>query len=311
MTAVGLELAREWQDAMGARVAYAPDGDAWACSSRQELRLFEDDALVAAEGVAGEILGELAFSTDGARVLVAPLAYDRAARAWAPRPPVAETLATGLGSEAAAGFMASAGAWSADGTALALYGEYRPPRGVPGRSGWSGPTARLVLLDRGEALVVWEGARSEPRTAIVVGDALVASGGRAIDVRDRASGRPLAVLNAFPAVARVLRLAGSRLAAGSADGSVALWDAESWEELARWQAHEGEAAGLAWRPGGESLATGGEDGLVRLWSLEGEALGEIDVGAPVTGLAFHPGGDRLLAARAGPAGGVAALQLVS
>src|SRR3954451_19921605 len=99
MTAVGLELAREWHDAIGQRVAYAPDGSGWACSSRQELRLFEDDALVAAEGVAGEILGELTFSSDGARVLVAPLGYERGALAWAPRPPVAETLATGLPSE--------------------------------------------------------------------------------------------------------------------------------------------------------------------------------------------------------------------
>ncbi|WP_037408866.1 WD40 repeat domain-containing protein [Candidatus Solirubrobacter pratensis] len=311
MTAVGLELAREWHDAIGQRVAYAPDGSAWACSSRQELRLFEDDALVAAEGVAGEILGELTFSSDGARVLVAPLAYDRGARAWAPRPPVAETLATGLPSEAAEGFMASAGAWAPDGSALALYGEYRPPRGTSAGAGWSGPPARLVLLDGDAPLVIWEGTRSEPRTAIVVGDALVASGGRAIDVRDRASGRPLAVLAAFATVARTLRLDGAHLAAGSADGTVAVWDSGTWEEVARWLAHEGEAAGLAWHPGGEALATGGEDGLVRLWSLAGDLLGQLDAGAPVTGLAFHPSGKRLLAARAGPAGGVAALELVA
>jgi hypothetical protein len=151
---------------------------------------------------------------------------------------------------------------------------------------------------------VWEGARSEPRSAIFVGDEIVACGGRAIDVRDRNTTRPLAVLDPFGAIARVIRLADGLFAAGAADGTVAVWDAESWTELARWTAHSSEAAGLAWR--GDTLATGGEDALVRLWSLEGEKLGEAEVGAPVTGLASA--GERLLVARAGPAGGVLELR---
>lgn len=294
-----MQVAREWPEAIGSRVAFSPDGSAWACSSQAELRLFEGGELVAAAGVAGEVLGELGFSSDGTRVLVAPLAFARATRVWEPSPPVAETLATGLDPEAAEGFGLHAGAWSPDG-ALALYGEYRPPR--RGGSAWNGPTARLVLLDGGSAQVVWEGARSEPRSAIAVGKHIVASGGRAIDVRDRRTTRPLAVLDAFGAIARVIRLADGLFAAGAADGTVATWDAESWAELGRWPAHSGEARGLAWRE--DSLATGGEDGLVRLWSLDGEKLDEAQVDAPVTGLAFSPDGTRLLVARAGPAGGV-------
>ncbi len=296
-----LKLAREWPEATGTRVAFAPDGSAWACSSQAELRLFEGDELVAAEGVAGDLLWELGFSADGARVLAAPLAYDRTARAWAPRPPVGETLTTGLPPEAEAGFGVHAAAWSADG-ALALYGEYRPSR--RGGSGWDGPGARLVLLDGDRVQVVWEGARSEPRTALLVGSQIVASGGRAIDVRDRSTTRPIAVLDAFESVARTLRLADGLFAAGAADGTVAVWSAESWTELARWPAHPGEARGLTWRE--DTLATGGEDGLVRLWSLEGEQLDETEVGAPVTGLAWH--GERLLVARAGPSGGVLELR---
>src|ERR1700742_616343 len=103
-----LTLAREWPQAGGRRVAFAPDGRAWACASRQQLWLFEDDEPAAEEGVAGELLDELVFSLDGTRVLVAPLAYDRGARGWAPRPPVAAALATGLPHEGATRFPAGA-----------------------------------------------------------------------------------------------------------------------------------------------------------------------------------------------------------
>jgi hypothetical protein len=279
---------------MGLRVAFAPDGSAWACSSMAELRLFEGDELVANAGVAGEVLGELCFSADGTRVLAAPLAFDRAARAWEPRPP--ETLDIA--------FTLVAGAWAADGRALALYGEYRPPR--RGDDDYDGPPAQLVLRDGDTVQVIWEGAPLEPRSAILVGDEIVAAGGRAIDVRDRATTRPLAVLEAFGVIARTLRLAGGRLAAGAADGSVAVWDASTWEPLGQWTAHPGEARGLDWH--GDTLATGGEDGAVRLWSPSGELRDEADAGLPVTGLAFSHDGARLLVARAGPSGSVLELR---
>jgi WD40 repeat protein len=289
------------------RVAYAPTADAWACASRQQLHLFEGDVLVASASAPGDLLSELTFSDDGTRVLAAPLAYDRDARDWSPRPPAVAALGTGLDPGVAAGFSPFASAWASDASALCIYGEYRPPRGLPRRAGARGPTARVVVLDRGEPRVLWEGARSEPRAALLVTDTVIAWGGRAINVCERDSARPVAVLEPFAAVARVLRTDPSHrmLAAGAADGSVALWDTQDFSELARWSAHPGEASGLAWLPGSASLATGGDDGAVRVWSTSGEPLAEIDVGEPVTGLAPHPGGARLLAARAGGAGVVA------
>jgi WD40 repeat protein len=53
------------------------------------------------------------------------------------------------------------------------------------------------------------------------------------------------------------------------------------------------------------LASGGNDGAVRLWTPAGERLAELTLGEPVSGLAFHPDGGRLLAAQSGA--GVAAL----
>jgi hypothetical protein len=302
VTAPVLTREREWREATGTRVAYAPDGRAWACASSLQLHVYEDDAPAASVSAPGNLLGELAFALDGNRVLVAPRAYDRAAGTWRPSPPMHELIAADLPFSASAGLTASAGAWSPDGSALALYAEYRPPRGLPARESWSGPAARLVLRDHERTRVLWEGERSDPRGAIVVGDELVAAGGRAIDVRARADGRPLATLAALPTVARVLRLDAQarRLAAGSEDGTVAVWDAESWDELARWPAHRGAAVDLAWRPGDGALATSGDDGAVRLWSADGEQLAEIMLDAPVTGLAFHPAGELLLAAQDGP-----------
>ncbi len=311
MTGARLTREREWREATGARVAYAPDGRAWACSSAQQLHLYEDDVVVASAGAPGQLLGELSFDIDDNRVLVAPLVYGRAARDWEPSPPVRDLVAAGLDPTAAEGFAASAGAWAPDGSALAVYAEYRPPRGLPAQAGWSGPPARIVLRDGDRATVLWEGDRSEPRGALVVGRALVAAGGRTIDVRGRPDGRPVATLAAMPTVARTLRLdaQGQRLAAGSADGTVAIWDAQSWEETARWQAHPGEAAGLAWAPGGATLASGGQDGTVRLWSPAGEQVAEVALDAPVTGLVFHPGGERLLAAQDGPDDAIVALAM--
>jgi len=47
---------------------------------------------------------------------------------------------------------------------------------------------------------------------------------------------------------------------------------------------------------------------VRLWSPSGVLRDEASAGPPVTGLAFSPDGSRLLAARAGPDGGVLELR---
>lgn len=295
-----MRVTREWQ-MPATQLAYAPAGDAWAAATAQLLTLVEDGEPAATASAPGTLLGALGFTPDGDVVLAAPLRYDRAAREWAAAPEI----------DPGDGFAIHASAWSPDGAALAVYAEYRPPRGLPPRPAADGPDARLLLWEDGREIAVWEGDRDEPRRALAVGEQALAAGGRAIDVRDRATARPLAVLDPFGALVRALAFdpAERALAAVAADGGAAVWETDAWTQAARWHAHDGQATALAWLRDGR-LATAGADGAVRVWSPSGRPVGELALGDPVTALAASPAADELLAATEVPGERVVAIALV-
>jgi WD domain, G-beta repeat len=299
-----LQLEREWREGYGSHLAYSADGRAFATVSPQRLNVFEDDRPIASAPAPGVRLSDVRFGPGDREVLAAPAVYDRGAGAWAPIPVLRDALVGDLEPERAAGFAVHSAAWGPDGRTLVLYAEYRPPRGIGAGRGTSGPDVRVVAVDgrSGAAIArLWEGRRPDKHGALAVHGDVVAAAGKAIEVAGLPDGRPLARLDGFKTIARVVRFSadGSLLAAGAADGTVAAWDVATWRQLASWQAHQEEAAGLAFHPGGGMLATGGAEG-VRVWTPEGGRLGEAAVSAPVEGLAFHPDGGRLLVARSGP-----------
>jgi hypothetical protein len=307
---VELRREREWREGIGPRLAYASDGSAWAAATPRGLTIFEDDAPAVAAPYVGGLLGELAFAPGDRRVLAAPGAFDRDEGAWAPLPDPYPAITGDLDPEAAMGFEIHGGAWDAEGGSLALYAEYRAPRGIDAPSGYGGPGARLALLDAAAGTLetlLWEGDYSSPHRAIAVGDGFVAAGGVAVGVWERDGGRPLAVLDGLGTLARVVRISpdGRHLAAGAAGGRAAVWDTETWVRRMLWEAHADETVALAFH--GDVLATGGADGHVALWSLEGEPLGGATLDGPVVGLAYRPDGGRLLAATGGPSAAVVAL----
>jgi WD40 repeat protein len=61
---------------------------------------------------------------------------------------------------------------------------------------------------------------------------------------------------------------GRRLASGSWDKTVCLWDAETGQQLANLAAHEGVVWSVVFSPDGRHLASGSDDCTVRLWNAE-------------------------------------------
>jgi WD40 repeat protein len=58
---------------------------------------------------------------------------------------------------------------------------------------------------------------------------------------------------------------GTRIASGSFDKTVRLWDTASGELLATLTEHEGAVISVAFSPDGTRIASGSDDRTVRLW----------------------------------------------
>jgi WD40 repeat protein len=96
---------------------------------------------------------------------------------------------------------------------------------------------------------------------------------------------------------------GKRLATGSADGSVKLWDAEGVKQVASLPVvHQGGVRAVQFSPDGKVLASGGADKAAKLWDVTGDKptlLHKLDGHeGPVNAVAFSPDG-KLLAVGTG------------
>ena len=95
---------------------------------------------------------------------------------------------------------------------------------------------------------------------------------------------------------------GSRLAAASAAGPIALFSGSDGAARLELPGHDGGSNAVAWRPGTALLASGGQDGSVKLWDgAAGQHVATASLGPSwVEHLAWRPGsGQQILAAAAG------------
>jgi WD40 repeat protein/serine/threonine protein kinase len=86
---------------------------------------------------------------------------------------------------------------------------------------------------------------------------------------------------------------GSRLATGSYDGVLGIWDA-SGRRLARVEAHRGGIVCLGFSSDGQLVASGSDDRTARIFTLDGRPVAVLrGHSTSVVSLAFHPGGHLL------------------
>lgn len=93
---------------------------------------------------------------------------------------------------------------------------------------------------------------------------------------------------------------GSQFVTGSFDGVVRVWDSNTSESLAKFEAHKKAINSICFSPEGERIATACEDGTVRVWNFVTKALiaefADSMWAGTYSPMVFSPDGSRLLTA---------------
>jgi WD40 repeat protein len=88
--------------------------------------------------------------------------------------------------------------------------------------------------------------------------------------------------------------AGDRIATGSHDKTVKVWDARTGAVLMTLRGHEDRVYLVSFSPDGTRIATGSKDGTIRIWDAEdGKQLAVLTHGKGVWSVAFSPDGKRI------------------
>ncbi len=266
------------QGFFGASIRFSPDGtrlvgqaDLWDVAPTIPLPTFRGHS---------DILTDLAFSADGARVITT--SRDTTTRLWDVGS--GKPLATLNGH-----YVLGETAWpeqltlSPDGTRLATMDH---------------SAARLWDVKTGKLLATLDGHSGILEAmAFSPGGDFIATVGSDETARlwDVMSGKLRFILEGHSMVVDQIAFSpnGSRLVTGGFDGTVRLWDVASGKSLAVLEGHSGFVTAVAFSPDGVRLATGGNDKTARLWPAGYKLEGHSEA---VNVVAFSPDGTRLATA---------------
>jgi WD40 repeat protein len=161
---------------------------------------------------------------------------------------------------------------------------------LPGVSPHHGEVTSVAFARDGKTVIsgaadgsicLWDTTPPRPRRALGSGRAAINSvalsadgktawaGGQDGMVRgwDAATGGVRMQLAAGAAVESLAVSVDGRLAAGTADGTIHLWDVRTAGECATLRGHTQTVAALTFSPDGKTLVSGGRDGQARIWHL--------------------------------------------
>jgi eukaryotic-like serine/threonine-protein kinase len=88
---------------------------------------------------------------------------------------------------------------------------------------------------------------------------------------------------------------GKRIASGSEDGTLKIWDAATGQETLTLKGHDGAVLSVAFSPDGKRIASGSNDRTIKVWDAStGQGTGTLKGhAAQVTSVAFSPDGKRI------------------
>ncbi|KIJ61172.1 hypothetical protein HYDPIDRAFT_31474 [Hydnomerulius pinastri MD-312] len=130
---------------------------------------------------------------------------------------------------------------------------------------------------------------------------LIATGGGTLRIYDSQSGRMLLDLKGHTKSVVALSFShdGTRLASGSGDHTIRIWNTSSGETIGEpWEVHSAHVNSVAYSHDDKVIATAGGDGVVRIWDVATEAkiVEIIDYPAAVLYVRFSPDGSQLASA---------------
>ncbi|KIK44104.1 hypothetical protein CY34DRAFT_35311, partial [Suillus luteus UH-Slu-Lm8-n1] len=83
---------------------------------------------------------------------------------------------------------------------------------------------------------------------------------------------------------------GKKVASGSFNGAVKLWNINTGKVIKTWTGHSKEVRAVSWSPDGGRVVSGSYDGTFRVWNVESgkTILGPIEVGEDVRAICYSP-----------------------